>query len=101
MTEPSVSPRIVTLAAPASTLVPGRTGTVSGLYFGLAFGIGGLGAALLGHLADLTDIHFVYHVCSFLPALGLLAVFLPHIRAERAEMGGVETKEARSRRIPG
>ena len=85
----------------AQELVPGRTGTVSGLYFGLAFGIGGLGAALLGHLADLTDIHFVYHVCSFLPALGLLAVFLPHIRAERAEMGGVETKEARSRRIPG
>jgi len=70
----------------AQELVPGRTGTVSGLYFGLAFGIGGLGAALLGHLADVTDIRFVYHVCSFLPALGLLAIFLPHIRAER--LGG-------------
>jgi MFS transporter, FSR family, fosmidomycin resistance protein len=68
----------------AQELVPGRTGTVAGLYFGLAFGIGGLGAALLGHLADMTDIRFVYHLCSFLPALGLLAVFLPHIRAERA-----------------
>jgi MFS transporter, FSR family, fosmidomycin resistance protein len=85
----------------AQELIPGRTGTVSGLYFGLAFGIGGLGAALLGQLADLTDIQFVYHVCSFLPALGLLAVFLPHIRAERADMGGVETKEGSSRRIPG
>jgi MFS transporter, FSR family, fosmidomycin resistance protein len=67
----------------AQELVPGKTGTVSGLFFGLAFGIGGLGAALLGQLADLTSIEFVYQVCSFLPALGLLAVFLPNVRAER------------------
>lgn len=68
----------------AQELVPGRTGTVSGLFFGLAFGIGGLGAAVLGHVADLTSIEFVYGICSFLPALGLLAVFLPSVRAERA-----------------
>ncbi len=64
-------------------LVPGKTGTISGLFFGLAFGIGGLGAALLGQLADLTSIEFVYHVCSCLPALGLLAVFLPHVGSEQ------------------
>jgi MFS transporter, FSR family, fosmidomycin resistance protein len=77
----SSSPAIIVYA---QELVPGKTGTVSGLFFGLAFGIGGLGAALLGQLADLTSIEFVYQVCSFLPALGLLAVFLPHVRAEQA-----------------
>ena len=76
----SSSPAIIVYA---QELVPGKTGTVSGLFFGLAFGIGGLGAALLGQLADLTSIEFVYQVCSFLPALGLLAVFLPHVRAEQ------------------
>jgi FSR family fosmidomycin resistance protein-like MFS transporter len=57
--------------------MPGRVGMVSGLFFGLAFGLGGLGAALLGALADHTSIEFVYKVCSFLPALGLLTGFLP------------------------
>ena len=61
----------------AQELMPGRVGMVSGLFFGLAFGLGGLGAALLGTLADHTSIDFVYKVCSFLPALGLLTGFLP------------------------
>jgi MFS transporter, FSR family, fosmidomycin resistance protein len=54
-------------------------GTISGLFFGLAFGLGGLGAALLGRLADSTGIEFVYRVCAVLPALGLLTAFLPNI----------------------
>src|SRR5216683_2340649 len=58
-------------------------GTFSGLYFGLAFGLGGIGAALLGKLADATSIGFVYHVCSFLPAVGILTVFLPDIEPAR------------------
>jgi FSR family fosmidomycin resistance protein-like MFS transporter len=58
-------------------LMPNRIGTVSGLMFGLAFGFGGLGAALLGDLADKTSVGTVFMVCSFLPALGLLAAFLP------------------------
>ncbi|MFY9531432.1 MAG: MFS transporter [Candidatus Acidiferrales bacterium] len=63
-------------------LIPGRVGMISGLFFGFAFGTAGVGAALLGELADLTDINFVYLVCSFLPAVGLLAAFLPNL--ERA-----------------
>lgn len=61
----------------AQELLPGRVGTVSGLFFGFAFGMGGLGAALLGMLADKTSITFVYHLTAFLPAIGLLAYFLP------------------------
>jgi FSR family fosmidomycin resistance protein-like MFS transporter len=61
----------------AQTLIPGRVGMVAGLFFGLAFGVAGIGAALLGGLADRTSIEFVYHICSFLPAIGLLAAFLP------------------------
>jgi MFS transporter, FSR family, fosmidomycin resistance protein len=61
----------------ATELVPGRIGMVAGLFFGLSFGMGGLGAAVLGHLADLTSIETVYRVCSFLPAIGLLTYFLP------------------------
>lgn len=68
----------------AQELVPGRIGLVSGLFFGLAFGLAGLGAALLGELADLTSINFVYRVCSFLPALGLLATFLPDVEPRGA-----------------
>ncbi len=62
-------------------LFPRRIGTVSGLFFGLAFGLAGIGAAVLGHVADLWGIVTVYRVCSFLPLIGLLAVFLPNIRA--------------------
>jgi FSR family fosmidomycin resistance protein-like MFS transporter len=68
----------------AQELVPGKVGTISGIYFGLAFGLGGIGAALLGKLADATSIRFVYHVCSFLPAVGILTAFLPNLNpAER------------------
>lgn len=61
----------------AQGLIPGRVGMVAGLFFGVAFGIAGIGAAVLGWLADQTSIEFVYHVCAFLPAIGLLAAFLP------------------------
>ncbi|MDQ0391762.1 MFS transporter [Labrys monachus] len=63
----------------AQELVPGKTGMVAGLFFGFAFGMGGLGAAALGVLADWTSIEFVYKVCSFLPMIGLLTLFLPNI----------------------
>jgi FSR family fosmidomycin resistance protein-like MFS transporter len=71
----------------AQELVPGKVGMISGLFFGLAFGMGGLGAAVLGWLADRTSIDFVYHVCSYLPAMGLLTWFLPKLEttAHRAE----------------
>jgi FSR family fosmidomycin resistance protein-like MFS transporter len=63
----------------AQTLIPGRVGMVAGLFFGLAFGVAGIGAAFLGWLADRTSIDFVYHICAFLPAIGLLAAFLPEM----------------------
>jgi FSR family fosmidomycin resistance protein-like MFS transporter len=69
----------------AQELLPGKVGTISGLFFGFAFGLGGVGAALLGKLADLTDIKFVYHVCSFLPVLGLLTAFLPNLGPARMD----------------
>jgi FSR family fosmidomycin resistance protein-like MFS transporter len=58
-------------------LVPFRVGTVAGIFFGLAFGLGGIGAALLGQVADVTGIEYVFRLCSFLPAIGLLAALLP------------------------
>jgi len=61
----------------AQELMPHRFGMISGVFFGVAFGIGGVGAAVLGRLADHTSIEFVYQICAFLPAIGLLAVFLP------------------------
>jgi FSR family fosmidomycin resistance protein-like MFS transporter len=67
----------------AQELVPHRFGMISGMFFGVAFGIGGLGAAALGKLADTTSIGFVYQVCAFLPAIGLLAAFLPNMKASR------------------
>jgi FSR family fosmidomycin resistance protein-like MFS transporter len=63
----------------AQDLVPGKIGTISGVFFGLAFGMGGIGAAFLGELADRTSIEFVYQACSFLPAIGLLTWFLPNL----------------------
>lgn len=63
----------------AQELIPGRIGTISGLFFGLAFGLGGIGAAVLGQLADHWGIVAVYRLCAFLPLIGLLAVFLPDI----------------------
>jgi len=68
----------------AQELMPHRFGMISGVFFGFAFGIGGLGAAVLGRVADHTGIAFVYQVCALLPAIGLLAVFLPKLpRAAR------------------
>src|ERR1051325_4368298 len=63
----------------AQELMPGRIGAVSGLFFGFAFGMGGVGAAILGKLADLTTIDFVYHVCAYLPAIGILTALLPDL----------------------
>lgn len=68
----------------AQELVPGRVGTVAGVFFGFAFGIGGIGAALLGRLADSHGIELVYRVASFLPAIGLLTALLPDIEPHRA-----------------
>jgi MFS transporter, FSR family, fosmidomycin resistance protein len=64
-------------------LMPGRVGMVSGLFFGFAFGIGGMAAAALGALADWQGIQFVFLLCSFLPAIGILAVFLPNLREHK------------------
>ena len=73
----SAFPAIVVFA---QELMPHRIGIVSGLFFGLAFGMGGLGAALLGVLADATSVQFVYKACAFLPLIGVLAAFLPEAR---------------------
>jgi len=63
----------------AQELIPGKVGLVAGLFFGFAFGMGGIGSALLGRLADSTSINYVYNVCAFLPLIGLLTAFLPNI----------------------
>jgi FSR family fosmidomycin resistance protein-like MFS transporter len=63
----------------ALDLVPGRVGTVSGMFFGLSFGLAGVGAAALGWLADATSIDYVYQVCAFLPLIGLLTALLPNL----------------------
>jgi FSR family fosmidomycin resistance protein-like MFS transporter len=68
----------------AQELMPGRVGLVSGIFFGLAFGMGGIGAAVLGHIADMTSISFVYRVCAWLPAIGLLTGFLPNLDRQRS-----------------
>jgi FSR family fosmidomycin resistance protein-like MFS transporter len=78
----------------AQELVPGKVGMISGLFFGFAFGIAGIGAAALGRLADHTSIEFVYRLCAFLPALGLLTAWLPPVRlTARARAVGVEDPE--------
>jgi len=77
----SAFPAIVVFA---QELVPGKIGMISGLFFGFSFGMGGLGAAVLGEVADRAGIEAVYAVCAFLPAIGLLAVLLPDNRVPRA-----------------
>jgi len=67
----------------AQELVPGRVGMISGLFFGFAFGMGGIGAAVLGKLADATSVVYVYKVCAYLPAIGLLTGFLPNLERKR------------------
>ena len=64
----------------AQELVPKKLGMVSGLFYGFAFGMGALGSALLGKLADFTSIQYVYHVCSFLPLIGIICYFLPNLK---------------------
>jgi FSR family fosmidomycin resistance protein-like MFS transporter len=63
----------------AQELVPGRVGLISGVFFGFAFGMGGIGAAVLGQMADVVGIEAVYRLCAFLPAIGLLAALLPDV----------------------
>ena len=77
----SAFPAIVVFA---QDLVPGKIGMISGLFFGFAFGVGGIGAAVLGIVADAWGIVAVYRICAVLPAIGLLAVFLPDLRKVRA-----------------
>ena len=76
----SAFPAIVVFA---QELAPGRVGMISGLFFGFSFGMGGLGAAVLGWIADTTSIETVYHLCAYLPAIGLLAALLPNIETRR------------------
>jgi FSR family fosmidomycin resistance protein-like MFS transporter len=59
---------------------------IAGLFFGLAFGMGGIGAAVLGELADRTSVEYVYNVCAFLPVIGLLTAFLPNLETARQRM---------------
>lgn len=64
----------------AQELVPKKLGMVSGLFYGFAFGMAAIGSALLGKLADITSIQYVYHVCSYLPLIGIICYFLPNLK---------------------
>ena len=72
----------------AQELLPGKVGMISGLFFGFAFGIAGLGSAILGYLADYTSIDFVYKLCSFLPLIGIMAFLLPNIKSRSGITSG-------------
>jgi FSR family fosmidomycin resistance protein-like MFS transporter len=74
----------------AQDLLPGRTGAVAGLFFGLAFGMGSVGAAVLGKLADHFGIDTVYQICAFLPLIGLLAGLLPDVKHHRGPPAQIE-----------
>ncbi|WP_394776116.1 MFS transporter [Flavobacterium sp.] len=67
----------------ATELLPGKVGVVAGVFFGFAFGMGGLGSAILGKLADLTSISYIFKICAFLPLIGLAAGFLPNIESKK------------------
>jgi FSR family fosmidomycin resistance protein-like MFS transporter len=82
----------------AQELMPGKVGAVSGLFFGFAFGIGGIGAAVLGGVADSHGIEFVYRICAYLPLLGMVAAFLPDI--EHRAPGGARASPAITSRRP-
>jgi FSR family fosmidomycin resistance protein-like MFS transporter len=69
----------------AQELVPGKVGLISGLFFGLAFGMAGIGSALLGYLADRTSINYVFHLCAYLPLIGLLTGFLPNLDKQQSQ----------------
>ena len=64
----------------AQELLPKKLGMVSGLFYGFAFGMGGLGSAVLGYLADQTSIEYVYNICAYLPLIGVIAYFLPNLK---------------------
>nr|WP_238149812.1 MFS transporter [Dyella jiangningensis] len=68
----------------AQELIPGRVGMISGLFFGFAFGMGGIGAAVLGHIADARGIEYVYGLCAYLPLIGIITAFLPNLERRRA-----------------
>jgi len=68
----------------AQELIPGRVGMVSGLFFGFAFGMGGIGAAVLGHIADVRGIEYVYGLCAYLPLIGIITAFLPNLERKTA-----------------
>jgi FSR family fosmidomycin resistance protein-like MFS transporter len=68
----------------ATELVPGKVGLIAGLFFGLAFGMGGLGSAILGKVADMTSINYVFRICAFLPLIGIITSFLPNIEGKKS-----------------
>jgi FSR family fosmidomycin resistance protein-like MFS transporter len=68
----------------AQELIPGRVGMISGLFFGFAFGMGGIGAAVLGHIADVRGIEYVYGLCAYLPLIGVITAFLPNLERRHA-----------------
>lgn len=76
----------------AQELIPGKVGLVAGLFFGFAFGMGGIGSALLGNLADKTSILYVFHLCSFLPLIGIITGFLPNIEGSKKRKVVTDTK---------
>ena len=67
----------------ATELMPGKVGLVAGLFFGFAFGMGGLGSAILGKIADATSIEYVFKICAFLPLIGVITGFLPNIEGRK------------------
>ena len=71
----------------ATDLMPDKVGMIAGIFFGLMFGLGGIGSAFFGWLADMTSIEFIFHVSTWLPLMGVVAVFLPDIRPGRAKGG--------------
>ena len=77
----------------ATELVPGKVGLIAGLFFGLAFGMGGLGSAILGKLADATSIEYVFKVCAFLPLIGILTSLLPNIEANKKAQKKCQSEE--------
>jgi FSR family fosmidomycin resistance protein-like MFS transporter len=84
-----------TIVVFAQELMPGRVGMIAGIFFGFAFGMGGIGAAVLGPIADWTSIEFVFRACGFLPAIGLLTVFLPDLSRVRIRGAHTVSRPAR------
>ncbi|MEZ0129742.1 MFS transporter, partial [Flavobacterium sp. LBUM151] len=68
----------------ATELMPGKVGLVAGLFFGFAFGMGGLGSAILGKIADATSIEYVFKICAFLPLIGIITGFLPNLEKKKS-----------------